>query len=236
MSSPCVAVCCSLLQCVAVCCSVLQRVALWCTALQCMVMCCSVWHGDEAMQTSKCYHVYGSSFLTVCSIAFFHVFMWAQMQTLTLCWFAWAFLCTWVRVCVWVCHEACVIERVWVYEIPYVDPFADSNSENLCQRHWNTWHSCHHTHHKNGDEDELALPLQHIALQKARRDALASVSLVASPLSSASIAPISPFLESPQQTPPHRTQNVDSDLVTSKTINSSRKGKVPQGLNTQNHT
>jgi len=40
-SSPCVAVCCSVLQCAAVCCSVLQCVAVCCSVLQCAV-CCSV--------------------------------------------------------------------------------------------------------------------------------------------------------------------------------------------------
>jgi len=41
VKSPCVFVCCSVLQCVAVCCSALQCVAVRCSALQCVTVRCS---------------------------------------------------------------------------------------------------------------------------------------------------------------------------------------------------
>ena len=62
------------LQCVAVWCRKLQRVAESCRVLQNVAACCSAWHGDEAIQTSECYHVYGSSFAIACLSEYLSVF------------------------------------------------------------------------------------------------------------------------------------------------------------------
>jgi len=71
------------LQCVALWCRKLQRVAESCRELQSVAECCrvlqrsaahcSAWHGDEAIQTSECCHVYGSSFAIACLSEFLFV-------------------------------------------------------------------------------------------------------------------------------------------------------------------
>jgi len=56
--SPCVAVCCSVLQCIAVYCSVLQCVAVCCSALQCVAVCCSVTMSNSHILYERLYHTY----------------------------------------------------------------------------------------------------------------------------------------------------------------------------------
>jgi len=66
--------CCSVVQRVAESYRELQRVAGCCRGLQSVAVCCSAWHGDEAIQTSECCHVYGSSFAIACLGEFLSVF------------------------------------------------------------------------------------------------------------------------------------------------------------------